>query len=94
MDSGNTLAALLSCGLLQRHLITRLLVPDLLSAEAATAGFRHLITTLPDGVWREAIARTVVPGHPLAGAQSGCRQAVRQYTDLQKAVHTQDASIT
>ena len=71
----------------------RLHVRELFSVEGLSIGFKRLLTCAPENVWKADIARTVSSSHPLCGAETGCRQAVRQYADLQRGIHLQDASI-
>ena len=92
MDSSGNLAALLSSGLVQRHLLPRLDVHDLLSVEGVSTGFKHLLNVVDEGVWSAAI-RTQSPCHPLALVKKDVRQAVRQYAELREAIKYEDASV-
>ena len=94
-DTSSTQAALLSCGLLQRHLLPRLCLSDLLCIECVSTAFQHLICSAPDAVWTAVIARTVPPSHHLAKLpETGRQQAARQYATLQRAIQTEDITTT
>ena len=95
-DTGSVQAALLSSGVLQKHLLPRLCLSDLLRVGSLNKAFQQLICCAPDAVWSAVIALTVPPSHPLAQArlQNGCQQAARRYAALQRAIKTRDISTT
>ena len=87
-----SLDSLLSSSLLQRHLLPRLCLSDLLAVEHVSLAFRQLVTSAPDPVYGAALARTLPPSHRLARVQTGCRQAAYDYAHLLRAFRTQDCT--
>ena len=84
----DAVTGLLSSGLLQRHLLPRLDLSDLLSFESIGAPFKHLVASASEKVWHAVSARTVPPNHHLLDVQTGFQQAARQYASTERAVKT------
>ena len=84
------LVELLSSSLVQRHLLPRLCLDDLVSLENVSTAFRHHVRSAPEEAWAAAITRSVPPSHHLARVQTGLQQASRKYLATQSAIRTRD----
>ena len=75
----------LASGLVQAHALSKLGVGELLCLGRVSQGFRAILLTAPDDVWRSALKRTLPLDHPLL-QRSDHRQAASQYAATQQAI--------
>ena len=92
-DKGAYAAAILSSGFLQRHLLPRLSIFDLLRLQCVSTALQDVVCSASDSSWRAATARTTSRHHYLTRVQTGCQLAAREYANLQRAIRTQEPNI-
>lgn len=88
-DSRDTVQDVLNSGLVQRRLLPRLGIAELLSLKYVSQPFLQLMAAVPDVVWKAAARRSLPPTHYLAQAQD-IHQALSQWCAAQQAIRAQE----
>ena len=82
-------SSLLTSGLLDSYLTPKLTMFELLRCTQVSREFR--LSLQPDAVWKQALIRSLPPGHPSTIITS-CRRAAYEYGKLQRAIESGDAA--
>ena len=65
-DRSHLFAAVVCSGLLQKHLLPRLQLAQMLTLERTTTSLQHIVGFAHDAVWRASLLNTVPSEHVLA----------------------------
>ena len=70
-DRSRQVAEVVGSGLLQKHLLFKLQVAQMLNLERTTTSLQQIVSSAPEAVWRASLLNTVPFGHVLTRPTTG-----------------------